>query len=102
MVATTLNGVHLTELLSNAVLITHDTEVESLVEFENNVVLLNCLEVYGDLKTRFLSGVDLKYWIDNAIYTNKEMLEGEEIYRMFPNLVSTIYSVNLKKYVENV
>lgn len=77
-VGTTLNGIHLSDFLSNAVLTTRDSEIESVVEFEHNVLLLDVLEVAGDLSTRYLSGVDLEYWVNNAMYTNRGILEGNE------------------------
>lgn len=71
-----LNGVILSELLSNAVLTTKDSEIESVIEFQRNVLLSNCLEVLGDLETRYLKGVDLEHWFKNAMYTNNGILEG--------------------------
>lgn len=71
-----INGVNLPAFVSNMIMTTKDTTIEGPVKFTQPVVIEDRIAVQGDLKTKYLNGIQVEDWLEKAIFINRGLLKG--------------------------
>jgi hypothetical protein len=71
-----INNVDLPAFVSDMVMVTKDTTIQSQTQFVDPVFVQDSITVHEDLDTQDLNGIDLKSWVEEAIFVDKGFLEG--------------------------
>jgi hypothetical protein len=71
-----INNVDLPGFVSDMVMVTKDTTIQSQTQFVDPVFVQDSITVHEDLDTQDLNGIDLKSWVEEAIFVDKGFLEG--------------------------
>lgn len=71
-----INGINFYQLLQDIVFVNKFEYIEGVVIF-NNLITTRKLEIDKDFDARFVMGIDLQTWKDNAIFIDRGLISGK-------------------------
>lgn len=77
-----LNGINFNQLMQDIVFTNKFEYIEGLVTF-NDTINTGILVLDGDFNARYILGIDLESWKENALFIDRGLIPGMDLFPFF-------------------